>query len=51
LQSLVAAPRDAALHARAAAAASQAGDHRMTLDLLTTALRRNRRTRAHCAQR
>jgi tetratricopeptide (TPR) repeat protein len=34
-----AAPRDAALHERAAAAASQAGDHRMTLDLLTNLLR------------
>ena len=34
-----AAPRDAALHARAAAAATQAGDHRLTLDLLTTVLR------------
>jgi hypothetical protein len=34
-----AAPRDAVLHEQAAAAASRAGDHRMTLDLLTNLLR------------
>jgi tetratricopeptide (TPR) repeat protein len=34
-----AAPSDAAVHERAAAAASRAGDHRMTLDLLTNLLR------------
>ena len=34
-----AAPRDVALHDRASLAASQAADHRMVLDLLTTALR------------
>ena len=34
-----AAPKDTGLHLRAANAASQAGDHRMTLDLLTNVLR------------
>lgn len=36
-----AAPQDAALHERAAASATQAGDHRMVLDLLENALRAN----------
>jgi methyltransferase family protein len=35
-----AAPEDSGLHERAAAAASEAGDHRMTLDLLVNVLRK-----------